>query len=492
MLAATIALLSLAVLAAFSNWRRGIFIAIVVALLQDVLRKLTPDQPAVFVVMVGVVFGAAALGAMMAGIPLAPRNILGWRRYLTAPFGVFVAVLIFQAFNAFAQFGNVVIPLIGLTAYLTPFFAVCLVYQIAVLSRESLIGHVFRFYVVCAFLGLTTIYLQYIGFDWPILGEVGRGLIIFDRDTGAILSAYSGIFRSSEVAAWHAASVVCFFAILIINRRITPPKLLMAAVFVVLVIGLGMVTGRRKFLVEILVFGSSYVALLLYFGRGARLAILAAFIGVMGYFAFVLWAPPEGVTIKRLGGITVHDDKYETYMGRARTVFGDIPDRVAELGVAPISWAYNKYGIFGAGLGTGSQGTAYFGAVAQGSSEGGLGKIWLELGGPGFVVIAWLGWAFTRFIWDILKFLNRQSASLHRVACGLASFLLANLATFLVSTQIYGDMFVLLMLGTALGCLLAMPALASRAALQKRVLNLAPGSLVPRSRHSKAFAISNI
>jgi hypothetical protein len=473
MVAITGALLLLAVVAVFTDWRRGLFVAVPVALLQDPLRKLTPDQPVVYVVLVGVVFGAAALAATMSGISLVPRHIWGWRRYLAAPFGLFVAVVIFQAIHAFASFGNVVVPLIGLSAYLTSFVALCLVYQTVVRSPDNFLINFFRFYIVCFSLALTTIYLEYIGYDWSILGEVGQRLIIFDRTTGAKLSAYSGLFRASEVAAWHAATCVCFFAIWMVNRRLTLGKGLAATLFVLMIVGLGVVTGRRKFLVEIVVFASAYLTLLLYFGRGARLALLSAFIGVMGYFAVTLWVSdgPGGLATRSVRG-----EQYQDYVSRIESVFKDIPDRFTDLGLAPISWAYDEYGLLGAGLGVGSQGGQHFGATAQGAAEGGLGKIWLELGVPGFVIIAWLGWAFTRHIWATLKFVSGQSPQVGRIACGLTSFLLANIATFAVATQVYGDIFVLLLLGTALGALLATPVLAKRAVLQKQVLRLAPDS----------------
>jgi hypothetical protein len=49
----------------FSNWRSSLFLCVLVGLLQDPLRKLAPNQPAYFVVLVGVVFGAAWLGALL-------------------------------------------------------------------------------------------------------------------------------------------------------------------------------------------------------------------------------------------------------------------------------------------------------------------------------------------------------------------------------------------------------------------------------------------
>jgi hypothetical protein len=255
----------------------------------------------------------------------------------------------------------------------------------------------------------------------------------------------------------------------------TVGKGLAAGIFVLIIIGLGMLTGRRKFLVEILIFVSAYGVFLLYFGRGAsRLAMLTGLVGVFGYFAFILWlpeTPTEGAARTSLGG-----EQYDEYVARTQTVIGwDVPERFIELGIAPITWAYNQYGLLGAGLGVGSQGVQLFGAEAQGAAEGGLGKIWLELGAPGFVIVAWFGWALVRHIWYILNFVNARSRELSRICGGLVSFLVANILTFAVATQVFSDIFVLSLIGTALAALCAMPIFAERA-LQRRVLSLTPNS----------------
>lgn len=459
-LALTGAIISAAAWVSLTNWRRGLFATILVGLLQDPLRKLVPNEPVYFVLLVGVVFGAAALGAMASGISMLPQRIYGWRRYLALPCAIFFIVLLFQAGNSFFRFGNVMLPSIGMISYVTPIFALCVVYQMIIRSSDKFMESVLRFYVVAASVALTTLYFEYAGFDWPILGEVGQGIIIFDSTTGAKLSAFSGTFRSSEVAAWHAAATVCFIGILASNQRLTFSKALLMTALVLAIIGLGMITGRRKFLVIIVVFISAYATLLIYFGRGAKLAILAGVVGIIGVVAANFFIPD------RSGELRVEDfhsaNLYEHYVSRTKSVFRDVPDRFSDLGLAPISWAYRRYGLLGAGLGVGSQGTQHFGAIAQGAAEGGLGKIWLELGAPGFFAIGLLGWALLRHIWQVLTLVSSQSRELSRLSYGLASFLVANLATFAVATQIYGDMFVLLLLGTVLGALLSMPVLCGR------------------------------
>jgi hypothetical protein len=127
-------------------------------------------------------------------------------------------------------------------------------------------------------------------------------------------------------------------------------------------------------------------------------------------------------------------------------------------------WAYDSFGLFGAGLGAGTQGTQHFGGggALAGAAEGGLGKITLELGVPGLFVIGWIAiWIF-RYLWQIMRFASRHSQRMGRISFGLVSFLVANAAGFSVATQAYGDLFVLLTLSWITSFLLAIPILVER------------------------------
>jgi hypothetical protein len=469
------AILCIAAAITFTDWRRGLFAAVPIAMLQDPLRKMVEGQPVVYVMLVGAVIGIAALAATISGVSLMPNRIHGWRQRLAFPFALLIAVLILQGVNGFARFGTPIVPLIGLMSYLVPFAAICLVYQIVVRSPENVLSKFMWFYVACVCLVLPTIALEYMGYDWAVLGEVGVGITIFDQ--GTAMDAYSGLFRASEIAAWHAGAAACFLIILLVSKRLTLSATVLGVLSVLIIISLGVLTGRRKFLVEIFVFGFAYLTLLMYFGRGgARLAIISGLIGVAGFLGLTMFLPEEKREIRAFNA------PYELYLERSKTVFGDVPERFRTLGLAPITWAYNKYGLFGAGLGAGSQGAGQFGATGEHASEGGLGKIWLELGAPGFLVIAWFGWALVRHLWSIVHVVNRQSLRLSRMALGLMSFLIANVANFSVATQAYGDVMVLLLVGTALGALLAMPVVADRA-IRKRIVGLTQGSnavLLPR------------
>ena len=87
-----------------------------------------------------------------------------------------------------------------------------------------------------------------------------------------------------------------------------------------------------------------------------------------------------------------------------------------------------------------------------------------ELGLPGLVLSAWFLLALGRHVWRILKYTARRSSQMFRLASGLAAFLLANAMIFVINTQIFSDVFVLIVSGLTLGFLLAMPRLAERTA----------------------------
>jgi hypothetical protein len=369
------------------------------------------------------------------------------------------------------SYGSALMPLIGLLVWLSPIPAVMLAYQFA--SRKGLFGvrRWMLLYVLVAVVSLSGVYFEYVGFHWRTLGEIGEGQILYDL--GTVLKAYSGFFRSSEIAAWHTAAIACFIFILSVGKRATLLRVVLALGLIAVLVSLGILTGRRKMLVEITVFVSTYIFLVSWLQRGmARVAVVVLAIGAIGYIGIVGFVAPDPT--QRIYSKPIYAEnlkRIEGYAARGETVFADLPKRVNDLGVQPVMWAVDSYGWLGAGLGTGSQGTnsiAEAHNIDRGAAEGGLGKITMELGLPGLAMVLWLLIATFKHLRRQLVATAKLSPEHGRAAYGLVAFLVANAATFSVATQAFSDLFILLIIGCCFGFLLAMPVLAIKADGAKR------------------------
>jgi hypothetical protein len=450
---------------AFNSWPSTLMLCTLIAIVQDPMRKLTPGQPVYFVGLVGLVFAAGWVGAFGARVSLRPRAILRWAENIGAPFSMFVGVVILQAIHSYGRFGSAVVTGIGLLSYLSGVPAVVFAYQYAVRFGVAGISRWMWMYVVIASITLVSVYLEFIGVGWTTLGQVGEGLIIFD--VSRPLKAYAGFFRAAEIAAWHAMTIGCCLVMLLFGRRRSLPGLIGAIGLVVGLILIGMLTGRRKLLVEIAVFACVYAGLFALFQRNARkLAAAIGIVAVASYLLIIALVEAEpGERKYDSHHLTVASDQiYEAYALRARSVFEDVGTRVAEFGFQPVTWVYDSWGFLGAGLGTGSQGVQHFGGdelINRGAAEAGLGKITLELGIPGVLIFAWLAYAMVRYVNRTLDHLVATSSAHARLGYGLVAFLAANVAAFSISTQAYGDVFILLCLGWSTGFLLALPVLAT-------------------------------
>ena len=457
MIALALGLLAIPVFLAIIEWRLAFLLCLATAILQDPLRKLTPDQPVFFIGFVGIVFAAAFIGALVRGVSMSPYKVFGGYPRLARPMWILLLLIILEAFNSYARFGNPVISLIGLLTYLLPLPAIVFAYQLVVREGSTPVYQFMTAYVVCTVLALTTVYLEYAGYDWPVFGQVGGNMIMYDKTVGVIIP-HSGIFRASEIAAWHAMACACFIVLLMTLRKINFSSLLIAMVTVGLLVGIGVLTGRRKMVVEVMVFIGAYSILWIILQKGiAKLGVILTIAGVIG----CAWLVGQLNEREYTGDESL---SYDVYVGRAKTVFEDIPPRIVELGIAPVKWAYDSFGFFGAGLGVGTQGTQYFGGggAIAGAAEGGLGKITLELGIPGLFAIMWLAISILRHLWQIMRAASGISPRIARLSYGLFAFLAANGAAFSVATQAYGDLFILLILAWTIGFLLAIPVLLER------------------------------
>ena len=139
-------------------------------------------------------------------------------------------------------------------------------------------------------------------------------------------------------------------------------------------------------------------------------------------------------------------------------------DRFRAQGIGAILRGFEVAGPLGYGVGVGSNtGTTGIGEL-RGSiqsigyiSEGGGGRLILELGGLGIILFGFL--IFQIIILYVRIFLlSRQLVSIGAdILAGLALFTVANIFTFLSASQLYSDPFVLIIIGISSGSILAVP-----------------------------------
>ena len=427
----------------FQDWRRGMLLCLVAGFLAGPARKIIPGQPVYMVVLVGVFVAAVTAGFLVKHGRFRIRHLGSLYEALKIPAGFFFGWLFFEAVISLVRYHNPMLVGIGLLSYLAPLPAFLLAYYFGLNERR--IVYFIKFYVLSAILMLSGIYLSYSGFDWDVLKEIGTGIKIYIP--GGILDAYPGFFRSTEIAAWHAAAAICLILVLRISGLLRWPRLIVAALLLILLVA-GFLTGRRKMLMEVVIFVCLYGLLLTWFKKsGGRIAVIAllmaGLLGVAGLFGL-----DESPSAERLN----------PYLYRGKTVFGDAESRFKQLGLESVNWAIQGYGVWGGGLGVASQGGQHFGGGAVrfgGAGEGGLGKITAELGVPGLVFSLWLLLSLFHYLFRMVHVLSTIKNQLVFLWYGLIAFLAANIPVFIVATQVFGDLFVLLLLGWIFGFTMA-------------------------------------
>jgi hypothetical protein len=440
--------LALALGVALADWRKGLLACVAIGFLQDPLRKLWPGEPIYLTALVGVVFAVVVLGAAHRGELLTINTTAEWRR-VRWPVTAFCLVVVGQAGRTLLEHQSVKLAVLGLVGYLAPVAAAAVGYAFA--RSASMMKGFLGCYVVFSVAAASGVYLAFAGYDWPVLDQVGSGLILFAQ--GLQLDIYPGFMRSPEVAAWHAAMGVCVLVVLgsITKRR---GGRLAAAALILLLLGASVLTGRRKVLIEIVLFLAAYWASLAYARAGARRVV-----GIATLAALIAWlALPQLLQPEDLG------PRLDPYVRHSASGFAAAPDRFSSMGLASVGWAMDQYGLAGAGAGTGSQGSQHFVGEAElvgGAAEGGLGKVTAELGLPGLLAAAWMLTALVWALWRGRAEAQRLSPELAALRYGLLAFLAANAVGFVVASQVYGDLFVLLLLGWCVGFVLAIPRLAT-------------------------------
>jgi hypothetical protein len=434
------------------NWRYGLLVTVGIGFLQDPIRKITPNQPSL---MVGLSLVAFALCSM---VLLDRRGKFDLPAMLwTIPqlgdwLPIFYALIALQSVNSFLRFGDPVLTAIGAAFYIAPLIGLWVGYHVG--CNQQLLRQLIQVYVAFCAIFAFTVFLDFRGVATPLFEEVGGGIQITLEGYSA--SGASGLWRTSEIASWHLAAGACLAAALGLSSRESTSQI----GFLLLTAGFTFVsifTGRRKAQALVLVFAAIYMLL---FSRRANAAsrerVILSVMGATG-LAF-------GVYIFFLANNLGQD--FPEFLNRTLTIGEDAGGRFESQGLGAILRGAQISGGFGLGVGAGSQtGNFSVGAARQSIqslgyvTEGGGGKIVVELGYPGIAVLGMMTFLLVLMLWRNFRLLNSLPYSTSALLMGVAAFPIANIGIFTSAGQLYNDPFVLIMLAICLGSFFAVPSL---------------------------------
>ena len=454
-----------------NDWKAGVLWMVAIGFCQDPIRKLTPGQPSLMVGLVLIAFLLCVLFIYQERGQLDLKYLFWTSPQLLGLVPLFLILLFAQALNSFTRFGSPSLTAIGLSFYIAPLIALWVGFHI---GRDlPFLRRIIIVYLTLSSIFAFTVLLDFRGVDIPAFEEVGTGILITFE--GASKSGASGLWRTSEIASWHLAAAACFCIILTFSDRDVGWQILYISSAVVFSV-LSVTTGRRKSQVLIVAFLGIY---LLIFSRQAspasRERIIMSVLGGAG----ISFAIVSMLLLDMLGS------NFDIFLDRATTSAEGIGDRVQSQGLSALLRGFEVGGGLGLGLGAGTN-LGNFNAGADRStiqslgfvSEGGGGRLVVELGIPGILLIGWILILSMQMIWrnfKLIRFLPSEDIAL---ITGTLSFGLANIIFFFSAAQLYTDPFVLIVLGVSFGSILSVPVLVySRMQQQQSSPILARGSL---------------
>ena len=416
-------LIALSCIAAIFRWRWGLFLVILIGVLQDPVRKLTPGVPGYLTLSTVPVWTACLIGAFH-------QKELRWKEFgldcpaLRKSLNLFFVALIPSAvMSATYSTGSWQITILGVFSVVYAIGAMLMGYRYP--RREG--DMELWIMVYCVLTGVAMIGGVFDRFHYhPIPGLVGTermGMFWATWRTGGLVRMLAGFYRSPDVMGWHAALLVMLSLLLALQRR--------GAQFVLFVLlsgwgGVGvMLCARRKMLGLLMVFIAAFIGFLILHRQVKR------GVGVIAVGLIVLLA---GFYFSGSSRDTEVDEFYSSTVGEA---FG----RLYNHSVGVVEETVKKAGLFGFGLGMTATGAHHLNVKRPRVwQEGGLGKILADIGVVGALSLLGVIYVFVRESHRILvRVANFPHASLY---FGFAAILSANAVMGVVSAQIYGDPFV--------------------------------------------------
>ncbi len=439
-----LALIMAGVLATLRNWRTGLYWIILIAALQDPVRKMTPGVTSLFVLSTIPVWLAVFLNiwsrekfAISLFRRIFPRLRVFYLVFLCTLIPGAAVMLSFGLDTAGAV-------ILGAFSYIGPMIGV--IVGFVYLKDQQTIIRLLSFYCLVTAVMLVGTPLEYLNV-FPGLNALGTAALdmqwIKYVSFGVTIYMKAGFYRSPDIMGWHAATMTMLSILLFLQgRSLLFPRWLCLA-FAVWGAFCIVLSGRYKMIATTIVWGVIFSLLLFHAKKGGKILALAmiACIAIVGMNALS----------KKIG----LDEGFLVY---ASSPLSYSTERLEKHGVGSVFVTFQQSGFWGRGLGSATQGAEHGGRVVKGWQEGGTSKLIAELGVPGTVAFAIL----ILFLLKSILLVIRLSANTYDMVYwnyGLISFFLANGASFVVSYQVFGDPFILILLSFLLGVALSAPRL---------------------------------
>lgn len=429
-----IALIAAASTAALTDWRRGWLFAVLIGVLQDPVRKLTPGMPVYLTFSILGVYIAILVGAQRQ-LALSARDFTRRFGLLWTAFGVVALCLALAFINGVMTFGIGLwrVPMLSLFTYLAPLPAILLGY--AYLDREERLDRFLAFYAILTSVALIGASLEYFRIDFPALGMVQQVGDYIRHLPGIQIRMISGFYRAPDIMGWHAATLASIgIAMMVkeeIGRRAVPWMFAAAWGFYNC-----MISGRRKAVYYVAVFSAVFVWR--YVRRlNMRQTIAVVLSGVLVFLVIHKISTDEESNVYARGAVASQEEFAQRFEGGT---FETI----------------RQSGFMGVGLGSATQGVQHLISASQriGWQEGGLGKLTIELGVPGLLAATLFGLIAANLAMRISSVPDHPATSqVSRVT--LLSLVAANVGNFTASAQAYSDPVLALMTCFFVGALFA-------------------------------------
>jgi hypothetical protein len=411
-------LVAIGTVVTLADWRKGVFFAIFVCSIQDPIRKVTPDTPALLV-----------LSSLPIWLAMAYRALVvddGWRHFrrawpeLSSAMRLFVLALPLPVVVVL-QYGMDAwrMAVLGLFGYLGPLVGVVVGFTYARQPRD--VERVLIFYCIVSTLGMVGGPLEYLD-AWasPVIGTEALKARWMRWGIDDPIALVSGFYRSPDIMGWHAAALVTLGATLLVSGRTRSPVLIAALALGAICL---LICGRRKMIMMPVVWVTLVATLSIRAGRPGRVMVLSGLgllTGVAAYYA----ATELGIV--------------SGYYDYAFSAAGQGQDRFVSSTWDQLWVTLAQSGFFGSGIGVATQGGQHL--VGLGAlrtwQESGPARVMVELGVPGFLLSLVLAIVVAK---ACLRRVDLPSSA-PNLSMGLIAFAAANGAAFSVSHQVYGDM----------------------------------------------------